>query len=185
MSDKLSIARPYARAVFAQAQANAEQLAWSKILEALASIASDTETQSLLKNPNISGEKLGQLFLELAESLVTDLKTETKTKLKNFIALLGLDKRLIVLPDIAFLYHQLLAEQEGRVELQVFYAQELSAETKQALHERLEKRFKSTVSIEYHQDETLIGGAVIKSADWVMDGSVKGKLQKLQDSLLT
>ena len=184
MSDNLNIARPYAKAVFARAEVTQQFAAWSKILDVLALIAEDKESQALLKNPRISSEKLGHFFLDLAESIVKDLDAKTKIELKNFITLLALDKRLLVISDIARLYHLLLAEREGRVEVQVFYAQELDAETKKSLHERLEKRFNSKVDIEYQQDESLIGGALIKSADWVMDGSVKGKLAKLQDSLL-
>ncbi|HYF98385.1 MAG TPA: F0F1 ATP synthase subunit delta [Coxiellaceae bacterium] len=184
MADNLSIARPYAKAVFAQAQTTQQLVLWSKLLEVLAHIAENEQTAALLKNPEVPAEQLNHLFADVALGLVGDLTTEVTTELKNFIALLSLDKRLMVLPDINFLYHQLLIEQEGRVEVQVFYAQALDEETKKRLHARLEKRFNSKVDIEYHQDESLIGGALIKSADWVMDGSVKAKIAKLQDSLL-
>lgn len=183
MADNVSIARPYAKAVFAEAKETKEFEAWSRLLDALSDIARDAQTQALLKNPKVPEEKLNQLFVEVAELVVKELKAEMKIKLKNFIALLMLDKRLMVLPDIAALYQQLLAEQEGRVKVDVIYARSLNDETKKRLHQHLEKRFNSKVDIEYQQDDSLIGGAIIRAADWVMDGSVKGKLVKLRDSL--
>ncbi len=183
MADHLSIARPYAKAVFAQAEETQQLGLWSALLHILAGIASDEQAQQLLKNPKVSVEQLNTLFVETTRALHKDLKAELSTELKNFVALLSLDHRLVLLPDIEAIYHQLLAEKEGRIEVQVIYAKDITAEIKQKLQAQLEKRFNSKVDIEYTQDEHLIGGAIIKTADWVIDGSVKGRLAKLHDSL--
>jgi F-type H+-transporting ATPase subunit delta len=183
MADNLSIARPYAKAIFNVAKERKQVSEWAQLLQVLAEIAKDSEVNELLKNPKISFEQLNALFVAMAAEFSSELKAQENQELKNFIALLSLDKRLMLLPEIAGLYHQLLTQQEDLVEVEVLYAQPLDEATKQQLHQQLEARFHCKVQVSYIHDSTLIGGAMIKTGDWVMDGSVKGKLAKLQESL--
>ncbi len=183
MADNLSIARPYAKAIFAEASLSGELEGWLEVLETLRLISRDSEMSEMLKNPKILAEQLTDLFLDLTETLLVKLKSEMIGSLRNFLRLLSLEKRLILLPEIAVIYEELLAEQEELMKVQVISTADLDQATQSKLQRQLEEKFKSKVEIEYHLDPSLLGGAIIKTASWVMDGSVKGKLAKLKDSL--
>ena len=88
-----------------------------------------------------------------------------------------------VLPAIEKLYVQQLALQENVLNVTVTSAYQLQDEEQLRLQEALKQRFQSGVNVEFTEDSDLIGGAVIRAGTWVMDGSIKQKLNKLKDSM--
>ncbi|WP_368564069.1 F0F1 ATP synthase subunit delta [Pseudoxanthomonas sp. UTMC 1351] len=173
MSQALTVARPYARAAFSVAREEGNFTVWSEALGFAATAAVDPRLAALLPNPQLSqADAVALLAPEGAsESFV------------RFLALLADGRRLAQLPEIAGLYEELRAEAERVVKARVTSATALPAGEIDVIKAALEKRFGRQVEIATAIDESLIGGAVIDAGDVVIDGSLKGKLTRLQTAL--
>ena len=173
MSQSLTLARPYARAAFAASSNDGRAASWSQALAFAAQVAADPRVQALLSHPQLSSDDAVAL-------LATDGADE---KLLRFIGLLAENHRLVLLPEIAGLFEQLRAEADRIVKARVTAASELPAAELESIREGLKRRFGREVEIETSVDDSLIGGAVIDAGDVVIDGSLKGKLARLQSML--
>jgi F-type H+-transporting ATPase subunit delta len=87
------------------------------------------------------------------------------------------------MPEISGMFDALRAEAEHVVKATVTSAAELSAGELDAIKVALRKRFNREVDVTTAVDASLIGGAVIDAGDVVIDGSLKGKLARLQTAL--
>ena len=184
MAENLSIARPYARAVFAEALSENQLKSWSELLSVLSMIAQDERMKGLLKDPQISKEKLQAIFCEIGMKGVASASEKIKSDLNNLIKLLIENERLDVLSEIAFLFNELVREQEDLIDVEVISAWPLDSAHKASLKEKLEKRLQSKVVLNCSEDTALMGGAIIRTNDWIIDGSVKGKLVELEKMLM-
>ena len=173
MSQALTLARPYARAAFSMAQDENALAGWSKALGFAAQVAADPRAASLLLNPQLT-------HAEAVTLLSVDGAGESFSR---FLALLAENRRLAQLPEISGLYEELKAEAERVVKATVTSAAELPAGELDVLKAALKKRFGREVDVESAIDESLIGGAVIDAGDVVIDGSLRGKLERLQTVL--
>ena len=173
MSQALTLARPYARAAFNAARDEGRIKAWSDALAFAARVAGDPQAQAVLKHPQLTSEKAARL-------LVADGADAT---FQRFVQMLADNRRLELLPEIAGLFEQLRAEAERVVRARVTSASALSDAELVAIREGLHRRFGRDVELETAIDASLIGGAVIDAGDVVIDGSVKGKLERLQSAL--
>lgn len=173
MSQALTLARPYARAAFGIAKDEGDFAAWSNALGFAAQVAADPRVASLLLNP------------ELADAdAVTLLSPDgAGESFGRFLGLLAENRRLPQLPEIAGLYEELRAEAERVVKAKVTSATTLPAGELDTIKAALKKRFGREVEVETAVDASLIGGAVIDAGDVVIDGSLKGKLERLQTAL--
>ena len=97
--------------------------------------------------------------------------------------MLSENSRLHALPDIASSYDSLKAEVENRVEVTLIAASQVDEAQQAKIIEALKKRFGRDVSLSVELDESLVGGARIRSDDLVIDGSVKTGLEKLATAL--
>jgi F-type H+-transporting ATPase subunit delta len=177
MAELITIARPYARAAFEQARSEPDGLArWSDMLALLAGIASDDRVQAALASPALDSERKVALFLEIAGDQLD--KTGS-----NFVKLLGSNDRLEVLPDIAEVYEELRSEAEKTVEAELVSAFEVSDKERDQVAAALSRRLGREVSLSCRVDESLLGGAVIRAGDLVIDGSARSKLNKLSAAL--
>mgnify|MGYP006190695187 FL=1 len=173
MTQALTLARPYARAAFALARDGGNASAWSQALAFAARVAADPQVHSLLGHPQLaSADAVGLLVMDGADENMT-----------RFLALLADNRRLPLLPEIAGLFEDLRAEADRIVKARVTAASELPAAELETIRAALKKRFGRDVEIETAVDESLIGGAVIDAGDVVIDGSLKGKLARLQSAL--
>lgn len=173
MSQALTLARPYARAAFAIAQDESSLAAWSGALGFAAQVAADPRAASLLLNPQLT-------HAEAVSLLAVDGAGESFSR---FLALLADNRRVAQLPEISGLFEQLKAEAESVVKATVTSAAELPASELEVLRTALNKRFGRQVELSTAVDASLIGGAVIDAGDVVIDGSLKGKLSRLQAAL--
>lgn len=176
MAELTTIARPYAQAVFRLAQDEGNLKGWSEMLVLAAQVAADSEMAALIDNPRVTREQLVDVFL----AVCGDGLTETG---KNLIRVLADNRRLHVLPEVAALYEVERAAAEGTVKAQVTSAKPLSDEQMQAITASLAKRLGRDVTLDCSVDESLIGGAVIRAGDVVIDGSVVARLDKLKHQL--
>jgi F-type H+-transporting ATPase subunit delta len=169
-----SIARPYALAAYEYALAKNDLPAWEELLQTAAVVAEDPLIIRLMTIPSINKTQLADLFIDVLASELNDEK-------KNFIRLLAEHKRYVVLPEIARQFANLRAEHDKKVTVEVSSATPLDAKQQEKLIEALTKRLKLQVALNCNIDPDLLGGAVIRIGDKVIDGSVRGKLQRLFD----
>ncbi|NLB58013.1 MAG: F0F1 ATP synthase subunit delta [Gammaproteobacteria bacterium] len=168
-----TIARPYARAAFAVARDDGKAAEWSQALAFAARVAADPQVGALLAHPGLTSQDAVAL---LAPEGAGD-------KFAGFLVQLADNDRLAVLPEIAGMFEQLRAEDEQVVLATITSAAELPGAEVEQLRAALKRRFGREVQVETAIDESLIGGAVISAGDVVIDGSLRGKLGRLQSAL--
>ena len=176
MTERITLARPYAEAVFRLARERKTLKAWSEMLQLAAAVAADPQVAALIDNPRVAREHFVAFFLDMCgKRLDKDAA--------NFIRLLSENHRLVLLPEIAALYELLRAQAEGRVEAEVISASEVSAAQLKDIAAALKKRLGRDIDLSTRIDPALIGGIVIRAGDLVIDGSVQGKLRALATHL--
>lgn len=176
MADYNTLARPYAKAAFEYALGEGKLADWSEMLRLVAEAASNKEVAQFLLNPSLNSNDKAALLLEICQAKIDDQSS-------NFIKLLSDKSRLPLIPVIAGMYEAFKAEQEKSVEAVVTSAFKLEAEQQQLLVDALRKRLDREVTLKVEIDKQLIGGVVIRTGDLVIDGSIRGKLAKLAESL--
>ena len=173
MSQALTLARPYARAAFMIARDAGALADWSQSLGFAARIAADPQAALVLGHPALSREQAtGLLAPEAAPAAFGD-----------FLSLLADNRRLALLPEIAGLFAELRAQAEQVVKARVTSATALPQAELDSIKAALRTRFGREVELDTAVDEALIGGAVIAAGDVVIDGSLRGKLARLQAAL--
>jgi len=175
-SDNITLARPYADAAFQRAQETGQIDQWSAMLQLLASIVAQDETKTLLENPKVTGE----VFLRFLGEVVGDRLTEEG---RNLLRMMSENKRLAVLPEVSTAFDALKQEAEGLIDVQVRSAFPLSESEEQQLIEMLGKRLGKRVELTVVEDPALIRGVEVRAGDLVIDGSVRGKLNRLTSEL--
>lgn len=172
MAELATIARPYARAAFEYAQAQGKLSQWSESLSVAAAVVADPAVTSLLDHPRVGATQLIELIADIAGS-----RLDTATR--NFIATLAENRRLELLPQIALMYEALRAAAESRADVEVVSAAPLDQLQQQRLIAALKKRLQRDVQLHCTVDPSLIGGAIVRCGDLVIDGSVKVRLARL------
>ena len=180
MSDMTTIARPYAKAIFEHALAAKHLAAWSSLLQSLAQTVLEPAAQGFIDNPSTAIEQQCELLLTVIKNSRSD---SVKKAVENFIVLLGQNKRLPILPDISAQFEALRAEQEKTLMVQVSSFSPLTSLQQQILTQSLSQRLQRQISLDVSIDKSLLGGAVIRAGDLVIDGSVRAKLNKLGANL--
>lgn len=176
MAELVTIARPYAEAVFRLAQEKKALAAWSDRLSLLSTIAGNAQMQDCMGNPELSASQKSELFKAVAgKSLDGDAA--------NLIQALAENERLSLLPEIAGLFEALKGAEEGVKDATIVSAFPLSDAQLAALVKDLEVRFKSKLKAEVVVDQSLIGGVKIVVGDQVLDTSVRGKLDAMGTAL--
>lgn len=176
MAESITLARPYAKAAFEVAVADKALAEWSAMLGTLAAVAADAKVSSLLKNPSLTAEKQSDALLAICGDEVSD-------KGKTMVRLLADNSRLPLLPEIAQIFEVLKAAKEKSIDVELSTAFALSDVLLEQLTQALQKRLDRQVKLHTNIDQGLIGGAVIRAGDTVIDNSVRGKLNKLAESL--
>jgi len=177
MTDTAAVARPYAQAVFELAQAAGDYVSWSNDLAWLAAVVQDAQIQELVQNPRVERAQLRGLLEDLGAGRVSEGAL-------NLVRLLLQNDRLLVLPAIAAQYEVLRADAERQLNATLVTARDVNAEQIKRITLALEKRLGRKVNLKVEQDPALIGGAVIRAGDLVIDGSAQSRLQKLAGHML-
>lgn len=176
MTEYQTIARPYAQAVFELARASSSYKQWSDALNWVSVIAADPEIQELVQNPKVERDSLVRLFEDIAGDRLFE-------EARNFLRLVIQNGRVFALPGIASQFEDMRAEAEGTIEAELISALDVDEEQQAKLAQSLSKRLGREVSLRVTRDPDLIGGAVLRAGDMVIDASVKGRLQKLAANL--
>ncbi len=177
MAEKTTIARPYAQAAFDLAQAAGDLKGWSTMLQLVAIVTEDATMKNLIGNPGVERNKLGELIIDICGDKLNEAS-------KNFVRVLAENKRLNVASQIAELYEQRRAEAEKSIDAQVVSAFSLSDAQLAEFTKALKKRLGRDVNLVAKVDESIIGGAIVRAGDLVIDGTVTGQLNKLSLALM-
>jgi len=176
MAERSTIARPYAQAIFQLAQASGDFGRWSEALQLLTVAAQDPNLAPLLGSPRISRQELADLLIEIAGDRLDAAG-------RNLVRLLAEGRRLVLLPDIAAQYDELRAQAEGTIEARLITAQPVDATACDKIAAALSKRLNRKVTLTAETDPSLLGGAVVRAGDLVIDGSVRGRLERMAATL--
>ncbi|HTP38351.1 MAG TPA: F0F1 ATP synthase subunit delta [Steroidobacteraceae bacterium] len=175
MADIATTARPYARAAFEAAQQANSLPAWGELLQRASEVVGDARVTPLIGSPRVKSAELVAFIAELAGA--------TTDPQRNFLALLAENGRLALLPEITAQYAIMRDEAEGEAHVQVSTALALTPGQLAALEATLTARFKRRVHLEQTLDASLVGGAVVRYGDLVFDGSLRGRVERLAQSM--
>ena len=174
-AQSITLARPYARAAFELARAEGALAAWSQALGFAAQVAADPRVAELSSDPRVQPEQL--VALHLPEGVKAD------SAFGKFLAELAERHRVSLLPDVAALYETYKRESESQLLVKVTSAMALDAAQAEQLKTSLKRRFKREIELETQVDPSLLAGVVIDTGSEVIDGSARGRLQRLAGAL--
>lgn len=172
MSDLTNVARPYAQAVFELARDGGNYAGWGEQLDLLAAVACNPTMVELLKNPAFTADQQVKLLLDVCGDRLNEDGV-------NLVKLLVNNDRVDALSEIAAVYAEKRAEAESTIEADMITATPIDESQREAFSSALQARLGRRVKLNFEVDEDLIGGAVIRAGDWVVDGSVKAQLEQL------
>jgi F-type H+-transporting ATPase subunit delta len=176
MAERTTTARPYAKAIFALARKSNRLAETSRGLMRAAETVLDPRVHALLGSPHVTAPQLSEFVNGIAgESLDENGR--------NFVTLLAQNRRLGFLPEIAALFEQMKAEVENAVEVDVVSATALTSDQESRYAAALQKKLGRQVRLRTKIDQSLLGGAVLKAGDLVIDGSIRGRLERLTTEL--
>lgn len=176
MAELSTLARPYAKAAFEHAAAKGELQGWSESLGIAAAVAQQGEVDKLLSSPSYTAEQQAQQLIEICGDALNEQST-------NFIKLLADNRRLKLLPFIQQQFETLKANREKSIEVDVVSAGEITPEQQSKLGSALSVKLGRDVNVQVSVDKTLLGGAIIRAGDTVIDGTIRGRLAKLAEAL--
>jgi F-type H+-transporting ATPase subunit delta len=177
MADFTFIARPYAKAAFEFAKSANALAVWSSQLSTLAAVIQDPAVANLLGSP-----KAGQMAV--AEAILSGLAGKLDRHVGNFIRLLADMNRMKALPAISQSFETLLLAENKMVDATVTSVSPVDEDSQRKIAAALEKRLGRQVKLHCEIDKSLIGGVIIRAEDWVLDGSLRGKLTRLSQELM-
>lgn len=172
----MTLARPYAVAAYQRAKETGSTAQWEDMLNFLRIALDDPQLQQAAHNPRADKERFLAALFDLCHERLNDDG-------KNFLRLLVHNHRLGLMPSIRTLFSHYRAEDEGYIDVSVATAYPLAPDEEQDIAAIVEKLVKRQARLTVHQDASLIGGVVIRAGDRVIDGSVRGQLQRLEKTL--
>ncbi len=169
MAEAITIARPYAEAVFKLAREEEKLSVWSEMLDVILLVISDKQISAILNNPLIPAYKLSEVIIDSCSDSLNK-------QAKNLITVMVDNKRLQIFPQLKALYEQLRTQHENILEAKIISAFPLKPDQEERLVSALRIKFKRKVNVTSAVDADLIGGVKIEIGDQVIDSSVSGKL---------
>jgi F-type H+-transporting ATPase subunit delta len=174
MSELTTIARPYAKAAFEFAVEKQTVSDWNDMLVFAAQVANDQQVSSFIANK--AAEEQANIFISVCAEQINEYG-------QNLVKVLAENGRLAALPEVAELFTEFKAEYDKEIDVDIISAAELAQAQVATLVSALEKRFSRKIKLNCSVDETLVGGLIVKAGDNVIDGSLRGKLNRLATTL--
>lgn len=176
MAELSTLARPYAKAAFQAAVDAGELQAWSDMLVTASEVTLNPEMAKVLSNPGLTGQQQAQTLIDVCGDKLNAAG-------QNLVNVLAENKRISLLPQILEQFEHLKAELEKAVDVEIISAYAVSDESKQKLTDALKAKLAKDVRVTTTIDESLVGGAIIRAGDMVIDGTLRGKLAKLAEAM--
>ena len=177
MAELATLARPYANAAYELARQSDRVDAWSAALALLVEAGKTPEIRELIGSQVVAHVQKSHTLNDLL------IESNAPEEVKRFVSVLAENHRLDLLADIAILFEARKAEDSRILDVTITSAVPLSTEQEAMFETALRKRFDRDVSVTTELDPSLMGGAFIRAGDAVVDGSVRGKLAKMQEAL--
>lgn len=171
------IARNYAEALLALARKSESLEQYGVMIKDVASaIQNDKSLFNFLESPRVSAAEKNAVLSKAYTDRVPAL-------FLRFLQKLVLNRRQMLIPEIAKEYFVLLDEAEGRVRVDVTVAKEVSEGDLEKLQASLSSKLGKTVIPEVKLNPAILGGVIIKVGDSIMDGSIRSRLNRLSRSM--
>lgn len=177
MAEAATLARPYALAAFDIARESDRFDHWSRVLEQLSLVTRTPDIREYLSSPVHTTAAKASMVIDLLED---DLTENTK----RFVRVLAENQRLDLIPKIHATFEELLAEEQKTLAVEVTTAVELTPDEIKAFDDALTRKYQREINLSIKVDPDIVGGALIRAGDSVLDGTIRGKLEKLQTSLM-
>ncbi|WP_118987175.1 F0F1 ATP synthase subunit delta [Photorhabdus sp. CRCIA-P01] len=175
MSEFATVARPYAKAAFDFAVEKQSLEQWQNMLVFTAEVTRNEQVGELLSG-SLASETLANAFIAICGEQVDE-------HAQNFIRVMAENGRLLALPEVLQQFIQLRALLESTVDVEVISAAELSEQQLVKISAAMEKRLSRKVKLNCKIDKSVIAGVVVRAGDLVIDGSIRGRLDRLTDVL--
>jgi len=176
MAELSTLARPYAKAAFEYAVEAKDLQGWSDSLALAAAVAQQSAMEKLLSSPSATAAVQAEVLQDICGD-------QLATACQNFVSILSENRRLQLLPQISQQFEIMKANLEKAVDVNVVAAADLDAAQQKALSDALSAKLERKVNLQVSLDKSLLGGAVIRAGDTVIDGSIRGRLTKLAETL--
>jgi F-type H+-transporting ATPase subunit delta len=176
MAEQTTVARPYAQAVFQRAAETKRLPDWTATLQFIAAVAADDSMRHLIESARFTKSELAQVFIDVCGDRIDPEGA-------NLVRVLAENGRLELLPEIAAVYEVLRAEAESTIDAEMISAYPVSDAQRDQVARALSANLGRKVKLHTSTDAELLGGAIIRAGDMVIDGSVRGKLAKLATAM--
>jgi len=176
MAELTTIARPYAKAAFETADAKGQLAEWSAMLSVAAVVATDSDMVKVLQHPALTSEQKAETFVDVCGGKLNE-------EAVNLVKTMAENKRLTVLPQVAVTFEHLKSEKEKSVDVSITTAFALTGDQEQQLTQVLGTKLSRDIKVSSSVDKDLLGGAIIRAGNLIIDGSVRGKLAKLAEAM--
>jgi F-type H+-transporting ATPase subunit delta len=176
MAELSTLARPYARAAFEYADNEGALAQWLTELQLVSAVVADAEVQGLLSDPSLTAEAQADAFIGVFGDELGDSR-------KRFLHVLAQNRRLALAPQILLQFAQLKAQREQVIDVEMVSPFEVPDAVRDRIAAALGKRLHRDVVVSTSIDSSLLGGVLIRAGDLVIDGSVRGRLNKLAETL--
>jgi F-type H+-transporting ATPase subunit delta len=183
MADFTTVARPYAQAIFDIAVEAGDLDGWSAALAVAAAIVDDDAARRYLSRPELGAVAQAEFIVELCSGAADASLLGSKLG-RNLLLLLSENGRLNALPAIAERFEVLKAEQENKVKVTLVASTEVDSAQAEKVAAGLKRRLGREIELEIKVDPSLLGGAIIRAQDMVIDGSLRTRLKRLAGSLI-
>jgi F-type H+-transporting ATPase subunit delta len=178
MARRESAARRYAEAAFEVALRDKTVDAWRSELDAAAAVVAEERIGRALANPSIP------LETRLATAEKTFGRLVSRPAL-NLIGLMLRRGRIQELPRLAAEFRRLDNERQGITQATAISASPLTKDEVEALAHRLEEQTGGRIELDVQVDPSLLGGLVVRVGDRLIDGSVRSRLERLRNQLVS
>ena len=176
MAEHATLARPYGNAAFAFAKANDALAGWSLMLALLGAAVRAPKAQAMMASPDLSPQRKAEQMAALCGDAIDDAG-------RRFLDALASNGRLPLLKAVQARFEELKAKEEAKLDIEVCSAFPLTQAQTVGLKMVLQTRFEHEISLSSTVDRTLLGGAIIRTGDMVIDGSARGRLAQLKEAL--
>jgi F-type H+-transporting ATPase subunit delta len=172
-----STARRYAEAAFEIAERDKNTDTWLAQLDRLAAALNDDEVVRRLEDPETPVDKRQNVFKVLFKD------GQMLPQVNNLVGLMLRRRRLEKIAGVAREFRRLYNRREGIFEATATSAAKLDDEEVNALRSRLEQMTGGKVELTFNVDPLLLGGVQVRLGDLLIDGSVRGRLERLRTKL--
>jgi F-type H+-transporting ATPase subunit delta len=181
MAELVTIARPYAKAIFEYATAENAVIAWHKVIDELAKIIQDHNMQLFIDHPKTSIQDIVSCVLQ-----VLGQNSGVKINdLENWLSVLVKNNRIKLAPYIASLFNEMQLKRDAKLNVNVITAKTLSDNTINNIKLSIAKMHTKAPQISTIENKELLGGIILETGDKVLDGSIRTRLKQLKQHMMS